>query len=399
MLALAECKHALARPDMQGLDEVALRALGPHGRAAADAFVLIVQTGCCCCYVGLIAGNLAEATGAPSQGLTTLAVAPLFALVALVRFVEQLRFANRLGTAAMAVAVASGSFCGACRLVNLGVAGLAAGAWPQRPVQDVLLLASSVFFSFEGLGLVLPVEQEMARPTCFPKVVVLASAALTAAYLSVSVTCGIAFRGELETASLIAFLAARTSGAERAVLEVSNGLVTLAVFLTYPLQLLPVSDILTRWLGPSPRRPSLVVATTAVSSCADGAATLESVACAVERGPAAIAALLTQAMPWWAVQRLAIVAVCVAVSLTVGNVALLVSLFGAVGQTGLGMLAPLCHLALMRAGALPRSAVRAAVDLLIVAFCLVVMVSGTYLALLDIVADFQWDGPAAAAGA
>lgn len=271
---------------------------------------------------------------------------------------------------------------------------MAAGAWSSRPVADSLILASSVFFSFEGLGLVLPVEQEMARPAAFPRVVVLASAALTVAFLTLSVTCGIAFRGELRTASVIAFLATRSSGAERYVLQVSNALVTVAVFLTYPLQLKPASDILAKCL--SRDRVAQPAGPAAANPQEDGGV-LESpeaprAAVVVEEGSARGPVRALREVPVWALQRLVFVAVCVATTLAVGNIALLVSLFGAVGQTGLGMLAPLCHLALMGAGVIPRSPARAALDAAIVAFCLVIMVAGTYLALTDIIAEYRQTG-------
>jgi len=65
-------------------------------------------------------------------------------------------------------------------------------------------------------------------------------------------------------------------------------------------------------------------------------------------------------------------------------VTLLVSLFGAVGQTGLGIVAPLCHLAFMRSGRLEAAGWRVVMDVAIVFFCVLIMIFGTYFAVLDI---------------
>jgi len=367
MLVLAECKQAVKGLGVTDLGDMARIALGPCGSVAADVFVFVVQGGVCCCFVNLVAGNLTESIGLVSRRAMTLILAPFFAAVALLRFVAQLGFLNKLGSVAMTLAIVVGTICGVSHLNEVGYDTFLRRALPYRPFSDSIMLASSVFFAFEGLGIVIPIEKEMARPLAFPRVASLAALTLAAAFICVSLTCGIAYRGELQSGSIVAFLAAQPgSGPGHVIVQVADHLVTAAVFFTYPLQLLPASEILESWTGISSSAK-------AEGSGADAAAD--------EPRRASV-------LPAWVLCRLALVCVTVVTALAADNVTLLTALFGSVGQTGLGMLAPLCHLALVRSGALAGSAARTVLDVAIVAFCAVIMVSGTYLALMDILAHW-----------
>ena len=88
-------------------------------------------------------------------------------------------------------------------------------------------------------------------------------------------------------------------------------------------------------------------------------------------------------------QRFALAGVCVAITIAVPSVGLLVSLFGAVGVTVLAAAAPACRLALACRGIGDRSYWRVAVDMAVLGFCAVVCVIGTGSALSDIVAAYQ----------
>lgn len=360
MLVLAECKRALTSPDVVTMGDVAQKALGAWGRRVAEIFVFVVQGGVCCCFVDLVTGNMIDVLGklfGPlSSSTVTLLMAPVFLGMSMFRNVAQLSSLNKLGIVAMAFSVVIGTVVGVQRLGAMGAqTAISAAAWSRRPITDSMMLAAAVFYSFEGLGLVLPVQREMRTPSAFPKVIWAASAFLVVAFLCVTFTCGVAFRAELDTASLMAFLAVRTTGAMRTALEIANVLVTAAVVFTFPLQLLPAAQILNRWM--SSKKSS------------EGAETSEK----------------RPLIPPWIFQHLVLVGGCVATSLAVTNVALLVSLFGAVGQTGLGLIAPICHMALMRSGAIKMSPTRMGVNFFVVGFCLMVMATGTFGAVTDII--------------
>lgn len=365
MLVLAQCKHALARPGVLDLGDVVHCALGPWGRLAADACVFIVQGGVCCCFVNLVATNLQEDIKWLSRKQLILILAPVFAVLSLLRFVAHLSCLNKLGNMAMALAVITGTWCGLEKLWSVGREAFTDDFGPRRPFTDPVMLASSVFFAFEGLGIVLPIEKEMAAKAAFPKVVVAASVTLAAAFLSLSITCGIAYRGALQSGSIVAFLASQPdSGVKHVIMQIASKLVTVAVLLTYPLQLLPASEIFEKLLEDCCGRASKSQS----AGSGDGD----------EEEPRFLL------VPTWIVQRLALVAATTLLAFTADNVALLVSLFGAVGQTGLGMLATLCHFALMKTDVLPWASCWAALDISIVVFCAVIMMFGTYFAFKDI---------------
>lgn len=90
-----------------------------------------------------------------------------------------------------------------------------------------------------------------------------------------------------------------------------------------------------------------------------------------------------------ATQRLSLVAACIALTIVVPEVGLLVGLFGSIGWTVLAATPPLCRVVLLhRAGSL-RCGVRVAFDVWVVCFCVCISVVGTTLALQEIVAKFM----------
>ena len=79
----------------------------------------------------------------------------------------------------------------------------------------------------------------------------------------------------------------------------------------------------------------------------------------------------------------------VGVTTAIRDVSELVGLVGAIGMCNLAMMPSLAHLTLTRAGALTDvSRVRVALDVLNVAFCAIIMVTGTISAVQEIVSSW-----------
>ena len=76
---------------------------------------------------------------------------------------------------------------------------------------------------------------------------------------------------------------------------------------------------------------------------------------------------------------------CAVVVLAVNNLALLMSLFGAVGQTGLALMPCAIHLQLQQRGTAPRKYILSVVDGCTIAFSFVVMVTGVVFSIQEIV--------------
>jgi len=78
---------------------------------------------------------------------------------------------------------------------------------------------------------------------------------------------------------------------------------------------------------------------------------------------------------------------CAAVVLVVDSLSLLMSLFGAVGQTGLALLPCLIHLNLQQRGIAPVHYVFTLLDIITVGFSLMVMISGVVFSVQRIIED------------
>lgn len=70
------------------------------------------------------------------------------------------------------------------------------------------------------------------------------------------------------------------------------------------------------------------------------------------------------------------VLVCAVVVNVVSDLATLISLFGAFGQTGLAAMPCLMHLNLQRHGIAPNNMMQTVLDVVIISFCFLVMLTG-----------------------
>jgi proton-coupled amino acid transporter len=123
--------------------------------------------------------------------------------------------------------------------------------WPDRPqpypteIQqwgNVPLAICAVLYSFEGVCLILPIETSMADSKQFAKVFCSAMAASAVIFALVGALCVMAF-GPISSGSITAFLLEQAEGGDLEVLYMANTLVSVAVLLTYPLQLFPSYEL------------------------------------------------------------------------------------------------------------------------------------------------------------
>ena len=87
----------------------------------------------------------------------------------------------------------------------------------------------------------------------------------------------------------------------------------------------------------------------------------------------------------WMIRRWVVVVFCSTIVLVVNDLGLLVSLFGAVGQTGLAAMPCAVHLALQyQQHIAPKNLLLTIADVLVLIFCAIVMLAGCYLSIRDI---------------
>jgi hypothetical protein len=94
----------------------------------------------------------------------------------------------------------------------------------------------------------------------------------------------------------------------------------------------------------------------------------------------------------WIVRRYLLVLGCALVVLVVDDLTVLMSLFGAVGQTGLAMMPCAIHLKLQQEGIAPRNVVMSFVDILTIAFSFCVMSTGGIFSLQAIIVVGKGNG-------
>ena len=265
MILLAECKQILQRCQGQHGDggrsgtntvstfmDVAHMSLGAKGHAFVQIFLFILQFGVCCVFLSLIATNLEAQTVALSQnasiGLVTLALLG----IVLIRYMKDLRWLSTTANLFMLTAILTAAAAG---MMQVREQDLPLPPKATNHLGDVATFISSMFFSFEGIGLVLPVENSFAASDT-PMQAEKASSIYRTRVLPGAMTVVaalfwfIGFFGswgfpDIENGSITAYLS--QTFPDQPWFKAVNTLVMVAVFFTFPLQLTPALEVLNEW--------------------------------------------------------------------------------------------------------------------------------------------------------
>lgn len=339
-------------------EEVGTVALGLPGRIMVQTSLAILQLGICAVFISFCATNLMAVL---SYGHTNvvLGVWGACSLLALLPTLKSLVPLSLFGSATMLTAI----------IVALAAAAIDLSATDTQPalfanpgVSEWGGALAATFYAFEGIGLVLPISNQVAPPTSaarsyeggrrvsalvhsctsgcerlgFPIVMLLTLSFVAALFAALGCTCGAAFPA-IQSASITAFLAKRNY-----FYQSINILVAVAVLLTFPLQLTPASQVIESSL----RLEGFV------SRC---------------------------------LCKLLLVAGCTALVLLLPNLDTMISVIGSLANTSLAAIPCIFHAVLLprRTGSSPWSQPHfcaVALDVAIVSFCLVVMGFGIYAA-------------------
>jgi amino acid permease len=210
--------------------------------------VCVQQVAVCTVFCSFIGTNVGAALGTfletsePSRALVIgMSVPAILLLVSL----------PNLKVLAPVMALATISLFAGFGLLGL----LVADAWEDRPNlstsinwSQVPLAVCAILYSFEGICLILPIESSMQDPTHFRPVFGWAMALSALIFAAVASLCVAAF-GQVTSGSITAFLMETQHEDERSmwILYVANSLLSLAVLLTYPLQLFPTYELVGPW--------------------------------------------------------------------------------------------------------------------------------------------------------
>lgn len=370
MCLLTFCKR-LAPDHCITFMDVAQFALGKQGQRVVQALLFLMQGGVCTVFLALISTNLQAQTGMGHVAGVFVTTIALLGVV-LLQNLKDLRLLSATANLFMITAIATSAIAGMRTF-------MAEDLPPPIPVAtsepgDIATFVSTMFFAFEGMGLVLPVEnsfttgyasqEEAVRANRrFGKwVLPLAMSTVAGLFLLIGTAASVGFP-DLDSGSITAYLAQQFP--DQPWFGFVNILVIVAVFFTFPLQLTPVMEVLDEWFAPG-CRPRFITN--------DDDSTINASCFGAHE---------------WIARRYMVVFGCTTVVLAVENLSLLISLFGAVGQTGLALLPCLIHLNLQWQGIAPKHNVLTLVDIFTIGFSLLVMVSGVIFSVHQIIEEWN----------
>jgi amino acid permease len=397
MWLLTYCKQLLTDHGKNGKTfmDLARLSLGGFGQRLVQIFLFILQSGVCCVFMSLVSTNLQGAFNAvgyidvSSYARTAIVTFALMALV-LLRFIKNLRWLSAIANGLMIIAILTAASAGLTEIVQNSKTLLPPKAASSSSLEDIATFVSAMFFAFEGIGLVMPIENSFTAGYTDPndvrranqkfrKWLICSMSIVASLFVFIGVTASIGFP-DIDSGSVTDYLVVRFGTPWY---QIVNGFVIVAVLFTFPLQLTPAVEVLDEWFGPGcsplccgpPLQGEL-----RVESDESG---LEVVALNEEETfddePDSIAAAsqvcLCQTYEW-VLRRWLMVLGCAVVVNVVSDLAALISLFGAFGQTGLAAMPCLMHLNLQRHGIAPKNTIQTVLDVVILSFCSLVMLTG-----------------------
>lgn len=419
---LLYCKRIVSPTRPMSFGEVAGKILGPRGKLLIDVFLVGTQLGICCVYFTFIATNIHVVL--PKEMQAVLHERQLiFAIFPVILMLSWIRTLNRITPYSSLANVAV--FLGITIVFYYSIGYYMHPTKPRIPPVGVDYTQFPEFYgttvySFEGIGLILPIQNEMLNPHLFPRVLASCMLVILVLFLFIGQVPTLAF-GRITNGSMTAVLHEFCEGW---LVTMANVLLAFACLLSFPIQFYPAVDVLEKVMNKrrgtdsgkdTRRRESLRMveaashrrrasATTAGISRSVAASTgaRQSLAPSTVDGPLATDTGLPRwleslvcSMSQYECNRtifrsmlctgLMVVAVCVP------DVSLLISLFGAVGSSMLAIIIPpVMYLRLQsQQTSSPLSLASRTVHWMIIVFGVLGMVAGTEEAVRDIIASFS----------
>ncbi|KAL8994939.1 MAG: hypothetical protein Q9188_006924 [Gyalolechia gomerana] len=176
-----------------GYGEIGSAIGGPKLRSLILASITLSQIGFVCSGIIFVAENLRSFLNAVSPGPTVaIGTKALIAMQLVVLIpLSLIRDISRLGPAALLADVFI--FIGLFYIWYYDIATLAtSGMHPSVQLfnpQAFTLTVGSAIFTFEGIGLILPIQSSMAEPSKFPRLLYIVMIVVTAIFTSVGALC------------------------------------------------------------------------------------------------------------------------------------------------------------------------------------------------------------------
>ncbi|KAF1335939.1 Amino acid/auxin permease, partial [Globisporangium splendens] len=204
---LLYCKKMVGPNMPMSFGDVGREILGPKGKLLIDVFLVGTQLGICCVYFTFVATNIHVVLPEKLQSVIherqlILAIFPILLLLSWVRTLKRITPFSGLAN----VAVVSG-------IAIVFYYSLDYYANPTKPRLEPIHVDWTEFpqfygtavYSFEGIGLILPIQNEMKDPHLFPRVLALCMLLILLLFLVIGELPTIAF-GRITNGSMTAVL-------------------------------------------------------------------------------------------------------------------------------------------------------------------------------------------------
>ncbi|GLE09580.1 hypothetical protein PINS_up021308 [Pythium insidiosum] len=261
---LLHCKRIVSPTRNMSFGDVAGKILGPRGKMLIDVFLVGTQLGICCVYFTFVATNIHVVLPEKLQSVIherqlILAIFPIILMLSWIRTLNRITPFSSLANIAVFLGI-SIVFYYSIEFANN----------PTKPRQEPVHVDFSQFpefygtavYSFEGIGLILPIQNEMRQPELFPRVLVMCMLAILVLFLFIGEVPTIAF-GRITNGSMTAVLHEYCEGW---LVTMANVLLAFACLLSFPIQFYPAVDVLEKALNKrgTLRRPETMEASDAM---------------------------------------------------------------------------------------------------------------------------------------
>lgn len=396
MSLLVYCKNLMetsSRHHTITFMDVAKASLGSTGGHLVELFLFVLQGGVCCVFTSLIRTNLLAFFPWLSDLASVVVVSAGLMLMVLLRFLKDLLWLSATANVIMIISILTATIAG---LIHFSTEIAAADIIVANPSPSVIVtFASDMFFAFEGIGLVLPVENsyfcQQQRP--FANILVGSMSIVALLFILIGVSASLGFPN-VHSGSITAHLEEQYP--DVIWFSIVNALVIVAVALTFPLQLTPAMEVLDEWLdrcdcranrhGRMERDDSSSIEVTRYTVAQQHVDTEDevfrdedsSVVSSLDR-------IVCCNLKVWIIRRWLMVLGCALIVYFVDNLGLLIMAVGAVGQTGLAGMPCAIHLAMQYQQMAPRKRLYMLIDVIVLIMCAIVMISGLITSVSEII--------------
>lgn len=231
MLLLVKCRKRLEANGYMGIKgygDLGREVMGPRGEVLVNVCLVVSQAGFATAYLIFIAANIQSITSA-GRAMIIYACVPILSLLVQFRDMKKLSPFSLVADVANLVGLS-------CVIFQDFEYYTHSDTIRAVDFTGVIYVTSVCVYSLEGVGLILPLESSCANREAFPKLLkqVILGITLLMAFFG---TCGYIAFGE----TTISPISLNLKGESAAFVQIA---LCLAIYLTYPIMMFPVSDVL-----------------------------------------------------------------------------------------------------------------------------------------------------------